>query len=279
MVITANGKFPGTKLKGKERYRKLYHYTSFETFVKIWLTKKLKFGVIENVNDLQEVAPHVSCETNTNQLHLMQAFCEEKAKYKQISLTMDYDSYIKGCMSTMMWGHYGNKRRGVCIELDYDKLSFHRNTLMGIVNYKKILNYSIQLPHDVNSIKDIQKLIIKKKKEIFFTKQLSWKGENEYRIISNEKDFLDIGNAITCIYLTSYNSDECLLIEKIVENKVPIKYLWFTSSGNKSIPITSETKINREQYEGARNDPKNYLVKLTEQAKEEYENMKINEKK
>lgn len=279
MVINENGIFPGKKLKGEERYRKLYHYTSFETFVKIWLTKKLKFGEIENVNDLQEVDRHVSCGVFANQLPLIQVFCEEKAKYKQISLTMDYDSYIKGCMSTMMWGHYGNKRRGVCIELDYNKLSFSINTLMGIVNYKKILNYSIQLPHDVNSIKDIQKLIIKKKKEIFFTKQLSWKGENEYRIISNEKDFLDIENAITCIYLTSYNSDECLLIEKIVENKVPIKYLCFTSSGNKSIPITSETKINREKYEGDRNDPNDYIVKLTEQAIEEYENMIRTEKK
>ena len=32
---------PGQPLKGANRYKKLYHFTSFNSFVKIWLSKKL----------------------------------------------------------------------------------------------------------------------------------------------------------------------------------------------------------------------------------------------
>lgn len=38
---------------------------------------------------------------------------------------MDYDSYTQGCMSPMMWGLYGDKGKGVCIEFDYIKLMKH----------------------------------------------------------------------------------------------------------------------------------------------------------
>jgi hypothetical protein len=55
VTYTSNGEFPGRKLKGEEKYRKLYHYTSFNTFVKIWCTKKLKFGTLTDVNDILEM--------------------------------------------------------------------------------------------------------------------------------------------------------------------------------------------------------------------------------
>ena len=34
-ILNSNGRFPGHKLSLKEKKQKLYHYTSFETFVKI----------------------------------------------------------------------------------------------------------------------------------------------------------------------------------------------------------------------------------------------------
>lgn len=59
---------------------------------------------------------------------VMQKFRELRLKYKQISLTMDYDSYLWGCMSTQMWAYYADKSQGVCIGLDYDKLVFPSNS-------------------------------------------------------------------------------------------------------------------------------------------------------
>ena len=43
-IYNAMGIFPGKKLKGKEKYQHLYHYTSFDTFVRIWCTQQLKSG-------------------------------------------------------------------------------------------------------------------------------------------------------------------------------------------------------------------------------------------
>ena len=51
---TLNGEFPGKRLKGAKRYEKLYHYTSFESFVKIWLNKTLSFSPVTGVNYIQE---------------------------------------------------------------------------------------------------------------------------------------------------------------------------------------------------------------------------------
>ena len=59
----------GEKLTGKNRYKKLYHYTSFDSFVRIWCTKSLKFGEVMGVNDIQEKDRPVTI-TNMQQLPL-----------------------------------------------------------------------------------------------------------------------------------------------------------------------------------------------------------------
>lgn len=49
---TCNGKFPGSPLTDIEKRKNLYHFTSFETFVKLWLSKELLFADVRNVNDI-----------------------------------------------------------------------------------------------------------------------------------------------------------------------------------------------------------------------------------
>lgn len=273
ITYTDNGCFPGKKLKGKERYKRLYHYTSFDTFVKIWLSKQLKFGEVSDVNDFQEAALNLSI-SNPRQIPLLRPYLDVKKSYKQISLTMDYDSYIKGCMSTMMWGTYGDRSKGVCIELDYEKLSLPKGALAGVVNYKSILDFSATLPSHLKTAKDVEVFIKKNKKNLFFTKQIDWNGENEYRILSKELDFLNISDAITAIYLTSNDSIECDLTEKLVNETVPVKFLRFINNQNKAIPVLIETKSSRMQVERAKSDQRNILNELLPQARETYQRQK-----
>lgn len=103
-IHTTHGIYPGTKLKQGERYKRLYHFTSFETFMKIWLSGKLLFGDVQKVNDLQEANFPVSTG-NMQHWTVMQKFRKMRLKYKQISLCMDYDSYI--------WGGYVNTDVGL----------------------------------------------------------------------------------------------------------------------------------------------------------------------
>ena len=119
-----HGQYPGRELTLDERKQRLYHYTSFNSFVRIWLTKTLKFGEVTDMNDMFESNFSAQCHT-LEDAKLLDKYLKEKKRYKQISLTMDYDSYTQGCMSQMMWGVYGDKGNGVCIEFDYAKLMEH----------------------------------------------------------------------------------------------------------------------------------------------------------
>lgn len=266
-IYNCHGKFPGKPLKGKERYKKLYHYTSFDSFVKIWLNKNLRFSSSEKVNDILEAKKDYTAPVMP-QIPLIIALQEAKASYKQISLTMDFDSYLWGCMSSMMWGYYADKRLGVCIELDYDKLVFSPNMMHRPVIYKKYVSKNIPLDASVVSIKTLNKFLKKRHKEIFFTKDLGWKGENEYRIISNQDDYLDISNAITAVYLTEYDSQECLLVEKLVNGGVPIKCVKYNSSGknNIAIPVIVDTKSKREEMNRSKNTD-NLFLQMEKQAR------------
>lgn len=278
VTVTNHGVFPGEKLKGAERYRRLYHFTSFDTFVKIWLTKKLRFSPTKNVNDILEVRTSVSLH-NHQQQPLIYAYLDCKAKFKQISLTMDYDSYMYGCMAPMMWGYYADKRKGVCIQLDYEKLALSKPLLYGPVRYVKYLPHTVYLDRNIKSIRDINRFIHRNKKTLFFTKDKSWAGENEFRILSDTRDFLDIADAISCVYLTEYDSTECLLVEKLVDNAVPVKCIRYTGrKGNLAIPVLVDTKRIRSQFEEAKSNPQNALNQMAEQAKEHYLTLKHDEK-
>lgn len=234
------------KLVGDERFKKLYHYTSFDSFVKIWLNQNLLFSPLSNVNDIQEV-DFKTAVINSDRLDLCRRLNDYRLSFKQISFTMDYDSALKGCMSPMMWGLYADKRKGVCIELEYDNINFSENTLKDVVKYKKYIKWQNIVDARIETEKGLDAYVKKYQKQLFFTKQLSWAGENEYRVLSNKDAYLDIKGAINAVYLTSCESPECLFVEKLVNGVVPVKFLTYVGTYNNwSIPILRDTKIQRE---------------------------------
>lgn len=246
---TANGEYPGHRLTFAEKSAHLYHYTSFVSFVKIWLSQRLLFSPLSKMNDVQEKS--VRCaSSNPNSIPILKAYDEIRRKYKQISFTMDYDSYFKGCMSTIMWGHYADKCNGVCIEFDASKLSFPEGTLYGFIHYKKAMEHNTPIPTSVKTIEDIDKYIRRNSRRILFTKQSGWREENEFRVVSANADYLDITGAITAIYLTSFKSTECLLAEKLVNDTVHVKFLHYIGAeDNLSLPVLIDTRKIREQLE------------------------------
>ncbi len=217
-------KYPGRELTLEERKKRLYHYTSFNSFVKIWLTQTLKFGVVTDMNDMFESNFSAQCHT-LEEAKLLDKYIKEKKRYKQISLTMDYDSYTQGCMSQMMWGVYGDKGNGVCIEFDYAKLMEHIKK--GMLH--DTIYYTPQLPEPPVITKEVAKdwnsFFKQKQKELFFTKHDCWSKENEYRIVSKKKDdYLKIDGAITAIYITKPQSTECKCIEKLLHDNNDVSF-------------------------------------------------------
>lgn len=211
---------------------KLYHYTSLDSFSKIWKSHSLLFSESKRTNDVFESIkileigecklPYKGEKTELEvQGHFNKMFWDEVGKYKQISLLHDYKDGIKGYASPMMWGHYAQNDKGVCIEIDSEKILFPKD---GSIHNKEV-EYTTEVPIisltdgvDLHNKELINNYIEEHLDEIFFKKHIHWEHENEYRLVSNKTNSLDIKDAITNIYLP-YNDDddEFKAIEKLVD--------------------------------------------------------------
>lgn len=272
-IWTCNGKYPGTPLTIEEKRKHLYHFTSFDTFVKIWLSKELLFSDVRKVNDLIEQTVQWNF-INFQKLPIMGAIEDCRYSYRQISLTMDYDSYLKGCMSSMMWGYYADKTSGVCIELDFDKLPLNEECLHGPISYIENVHTSIDVPPELSTRNDVEKWIIENQSRFFFTKQNTWREENEYRIVSKSKLSLSIADAITAVYVARYDSDTCKFVLSLINGEVPVLSLSFKDASGISIPRITDAAEKRHLIESAQNNKSNALNHIRQQAFDFYETHK-----
>ena len=192
---------------------KLYHYTSFNTFIKIWHTKSLLFQPFYNVNDRLEHSKFVRIPDFSSQsADKLRELDEQLVQYRQISLVVDYNKRIKGFMSSMMWGHYGDRGNGVCIELESDKLNLSLSSIKkNIVRYCDDIKAPMLQKED-----DIANFIDAHNNYLFFQKTKEWSGENENRLISNIQQKLDISKAITAVYMDEHYRPETQTVLKLV---------------------------------------------------------------
>ena len=243
-VYNSNGEYPGIPIPIEEKQKRLYHYTTLESFLKIWVTKKLLFSNSSRMNDILESNKSLSVSLGSKDI--WQEYHDAVYSYKQISLTMDYDSYIRGSMSRMMWGHYGQKGDGVCIELDPYRINFD-NTIAKAVSYSNTALSLPVLPSNIRDKEDIEKYLLDNKDLFFFIKTEDWSGENEFRIVSNTLESLDISNAITNVYVTSCWSLTCQCVEEIVKD-VPVLFFHHNQTKDWLVPIVSSTVAYRGSF-------------------------------
>lgn len=217
--------YPGKPIEENTCIKRVYHYTSLNSFFKIWLSKSLLFADVHRMNDMLE--NNYSCCSNSLNIDAMDLYLEKRGEYKQISLNCDYDTYTLGCMSPAMWGHYGDSGKGVCIELDFDKLkaNFRDVILHDKIDYLE----NLRCPSFIGQVttNNIYDLIEKHQKEVFFTKHSSWAYENEYRLVSRIEEKLSIKGAITSIYLTKCNTPEAEMVIELLkdDNDVYLEYV------------------------------------------------------
>lgn len=241
---------------------KLYHYTTIDAFLKIWVSNQLRFSKHNNTNDpferrkaynLPLTIPNFSYFIEkANEFDKIYSRIFES--YKQISFTKSYSSNLRktnGYTSPMMWGHYAHNENGVCIEIDKEKLPQIPNGVkMRSVIYKEevpLLPYNI-LTMDISE-KDITQLIDDNLKDLFFIKHKHWKFENEYRMIikTDQETFLPLGDAISAIYVYEPESINTKIVEQIVKQKVPIYAL--DTTGFKG--VRQIDRIDLQQYHKA----------------------------
>lgn len=265
---------PGKPLEGKEKYSKVYHTTSLNSFMLIWAKKRLKFAPITGLNDMLEAALSISHES-PQLLPMLFAMQDVRKAYKQISFTMDFDSSIKGYASPLIWGVYGDKNNGVCIELDFDKLKLPVNYFCDIVGYDDTTKYKIEIPEDVVTVNSLKSFIRAHQKELFFVKDKCWEHENEYRIISDVDEYLDIADAITSVYVANLDGMAFEIVDELLKN-TNIHFGYVHVDKNTGILMSSDARQYKAQVNSAQNNPQNCLMYISKQAKEHYESLKKN---
>ena len=129
------------------------------------------------------------------------------------------------------------------------RYSFRKN---GYI-HKKEVEYTTEVPIinltdgvDLHNKELINKYIDEHLDEIFFKKHIHWEHENEYRIVSNKANSLDIQDAITNIYIPYNEEDvEYKIIEKLVDgSNVGLSILTYGSNHRKISAFDSRTLNN-----------------------------------
>ena len=214
---------------------KLYHFTSFDTALKIIETNRLKFGRLNNMNDIHENDKLMFADANGQGIDefpsdVLDTLYDEIYKYRQISLTADSEEGDKeGFDLHQMWGLYADKGEGVCLVFDKDELEKNyevANIHKGCVKYNKtqeLVSFVVSLSLHPETIPAEVKSQISK---IFFHKRREWEHEQEYRLMkrcpnSVREEYLFLGHALKFVILTSKlrNIDEVLYFKNIKDVK------------------------------------------------------------
>lgn len=193
--------------------KKLYHYTRFDTALKILAFRSLRLGRLHDMNDIHEndklsYVDSSGIAINSFSVDVVDAIDCEMAKYRQLSFTADGNPGKLEFDLHQMWGLYADKGQGVCLVFDKDLLCerFEDAVLHNTVSY----DTSVESFYFANSncTQRIQRDIQEQAKKLFFHKRKEWEHEQEYRVIkycSNLKReaSLDYGKALKYIILNS----------------------------------------------------------------------------
>lgn len=226
----------------------VFHFTKFESALRIIATQSLKFGRFENMNDIAEVKRDVYGMIPPDMIN------KELSNYQSISLTLDDPSH-RGFKIDPLWGHYAQGGNGVCFVFDKDKLSqkvieqFGEKAKIAPINY--LSNFSNAIFTEGNSKEAVEKYIEDNIEDIFYTKDHDWEYEQELRILikgydNDEK--LHYGDdtliaVILCLpkVVKYIESPEFKILKSMLPNNPILNYT--TSLGNKELLDENGKKV------------------------------------
>ena len=231
---------------------KLYHYTTFESAIKILQSRTLLFGRLKDMNDINELYRPLAFDFHPNHRNEYNEEVYAKmeldfSKYQQISLTRDW--IRNGFDIPAMWGHYANKGNGVCLVFD-KKLFLKRieedkgqRAIFDEVQYST--NYSPVIVYQIDDNEDIVPFSRNEEKDYFYHKTNDWQYEQEFRVLiksdSDSREKLEFQDALFAIIMHNaesvghnksiFQSVECDILKKIIMEEKDVHILehsmWF----------------------------------------------------
>jgi len=200
---------------------KIYHYTTLEKALEYILPKmQLRTNSLHKVNDpkenqlwsfsgggsgLNSLYPEIY--TPETHIDLLYRLGDEIKSSSQIICFVN-DNPKQGILNEMMWAHYADNHRGVCLELDSVKFLDENKKQLTDYVFELVTYGSHEKPTfwtDENLGKDenIKSFIKKEYKKLFLRKSIYWEHENEKRLLIFDplQKHLSIKKSLVGIYM------------------------------------------------------------------------------
>jgi len=215
---------------------KLYHFTRLKTAIeKILPQFKLKANNFLEMNDPRETYVWAfrgmnirnSDNENSNEKQFKIGY-DSRKDVKIICFTKE----ISGFKNELMWTHYGEKHKGICLEIDEQEFQDeNRDILKEYKHYFYDVSYvnfrNIDKPQFIRRNEEYYKnalnnFINKHYDWLYFKKSNYWRQEDERRLVFLSNNFdgiLSIKNSLKTIYLGLYTPEEYLpSISSLIDN-------------------------------------------------------------
>ena len=213
----------------------LFHFTKFESFLKILEDMTLLPSSFGNLNDMNEGNVN-NMNMNNNFLVMYNAEKYIKDRCRILSFSQNYDIGGFGQEGTnhpAMWAHYAENSNGVCIVLDKDAFVKKNKEVLGKHFYKfedivydifntpndEVINYKENTPEE---------FIMNNWKALFFMKHKDWENEDEHRLfIMDYNGKLSIDGCIKYIVLGRKVFLDASRIKLIMDMVVDPKFICY----------------------------------------------------
>lgn len=198
----------------------IFHFTKLETALEYILpTMQLRTNSLSNMNDPKESQPwafgsvnvypeNLYPESYSSDTHIDHQFrLGSEIKDSSQIICFVNDGPEKGFLNEIMWAHYAQNHRGICLELDTDKFIDENHHHLGDYKFDSVFYGKLEAPYirgnpTLKKEELISTFIRSNYKYLFFRKSKYWEHENEKRLVifNRQQKYLSIKNALIGIY-------------------------------------------------------------------------------
>ena len=167
----------------------LFHYTKFDSFLKILEDMTLLPSSFGRLNDMNEGnVSNMNMNENFKVMYDAEKYIKERCHLLSFSQNYDICGFgHEGTNHPAMWAHYADNSNGVCIVIDKEAFMSKNKKVLDAHFYKfEDVEYDIfNTPNDdkINYKADTPEEFIKNNwKTLFFLKHKDWESEDEHRL-------------------------------------------------------------------------------------------------
>lgn len=173
----------------------LFHYTKFDSFLKILEDMTLLPSSFGKLNDMNEGnVSNMNMNENFKVMYDAEKYIKERCHLLSFSQNYDICGFgHEGTNHPAMWAHYADNSNGVCIVIDKGAFMSKNKKVLDTHFYKfEDVEYDLfNTPNDdkINYKTDTPEEFIKNNwKTLFFLKPKDWESEDEHRLFIMDYD-------------------------------------------------------------------------------------------